>query len=227
MGPCVSDHIHHEVLVCQALGPLHTSIDGRDPPPDLKWRKNLALLVYLARSPQRARTRSHLVGLLWAEKTENAARQSLREAVRVIRKALGPESIETEGEQIRLRSETVRLDVDALEDARREHRWADGAALVRGEFLEGFAVPGASAFENWLTAERNLWLRHSVETLLRAADALVDNGDVSGAADLAIQAGSLAPASDAVARLTMRCHALSSDRSAALEAYEGLRRALV
>jgi len=45
-------------------------------------------LMYLARSPRRARTREHLTGLLWPEKEERAARHSLNEALRLLRRVL-------------------------------------------------------------------------------------------------------------------------------------------
>jgi DNA-binding SARP family transcriptional activator len=73
------------MMSCQTLGPVGLSLDGGPAPPELLWRKHLALLVYLARSP-RGRTREHLVGLLWPEKPEAAARHSLNEATRVLRR---------------------------------------------------------------------------------------------------------------------------------------------
>src|ERR1700704_4818830 len=68
-------HDHRPVLVilCRTMGPVELSVDGGPAPPELLWRKHLALLVYLARSP-RGRTREHLVGLLWPEKPERDAR---------------------------------------------------------------------------------------------------------------------------------------------------------
>jgi len=43
----------------------------------------IALLLYLARSPKRRCTREQLIGLLWPDKDDDAARQSVREAIRV------------------------------------------------------------------------------------------------------------------------------------------------
>ena len=57
----------------------------------MQWRKHLALLTDLAQSPDGTRTRSHLMGLLWAERPEDNARRSLNEAVRLLRTALGTE----------------------------------------------------------------------------------------------------------------------------------------
>jgi len=58
-------------LLC--LGPPSARVDGREPPPDVLWRKHTALLSYLALSPNGTRSRSHLLGLLWAESPEDKA----------------------------------------------------------------------------------------------------------------------------------------------------------
>src|SRR2546428_1406587 len=71
------------------LGPARVTVDGAAAPPELLWRKHLALLVYLARSPRKSRTREHLLGLLWSDRTEPLARHSLSEALRVLRRGPG------------------------------------------------------------------------------------------------------------------------------------------
>src|SRR3954471_17464999 len=103
------------MISCQTLGPVGLSLDGGPAPPELLWRKHLGLLVYLARSP-RGRTREHLVGLLWPDKPETAARHSLNEAVRVLRRYLGDSTVDTTAGQVRLGPEAVRLDLDRLEE---------------------------------------------------------------------------------------------------------------
>ena len=42
-----------------------------------RTRKSLALLIYLALSPNRTRARTHLYSLLWPDKPEDQARQFL------------------------------------------------------------------------------------------------------------------------------------------------------
>src|SRR3989442_15981520 len=76
-------------VYCRVLGPARVTVDGADAPPELLWRKHLALLVYLARSPRKSRTREHLVGLLWRDRDEKQARHSLSEALRVLRRGVG------------------------------------------------------------------------------------------------------------------------------------------
>src|SRR2546425_1740422 len=83
------------------LGPARVTVGGAEapPPPELLWRKHLALLVYLARSPRKSRTREHLVGLLWSDRDEKQARHSLSEALRVLRRGLGGAGGQADGGQ--------------------------------------------------------------------------------------------------------------------------------
>src|SRR2546426_1429061 len=97
---------------CTVLGPARVTLDGAPAPPELLWRKHLALLIYLARSPRRARTREHLLGLLWADRDERQARHSLSEALRVLRRSLGQERVLTDVDQVRLADDAVALDCD-------------------------------------------------------------------------------------------------------------------
>ena len=52
-------------------------------------RKPLALLAYLARRAPRVVPRSELTTLLWGERAEERARQSLRQALLELRQAVG------------------------------------------------------------------------------------------------------------------------------------------
>src|SRR5205814_2606743 len=99
-------------LSVRVLGPARLTVDGAAAPPELLWRKHLALLVYLARSPRRSRTREHLVGLLWSDRDERQARHSLSEALRLFRRILGDEQVHADVDQIRLGADAVTLDCD-------------------------------------------------------------------------------------------------------------------
>jgi DNA-binding SARP family transcriptional activator len=209
------------VIVCRTLGPVEVLLDGGLAPAELLWRKNLALLLYLARSPRRSRARDHLMGLLWAEKPQSAARHSLNEAVRVIRRSIGEAALETDTLRVRLVTDALCLDVEELEAHVAERRWCAAAGLVSGEFLEGFAVPGASGFEDWLTEERALWRGRSVEALVQCAEQRLAAGDAREAAAMARHATKLDPQSDLAARTAIRSLALAGARASALECYEG------
>ncbi len=208
------------MILCRTLGPVDVSVDGSPAPPDLLWRKHLALLIYLARSPRRARSRDHLVGLLWGDRGEVAARHSLSEALRVIRRSAGEASVETTGGQIRLTPGFVEVDVDQLEALAGAGGWESAAELIAGEFLEGFGVPGASEFEDWLAAERESWRRQSVEVLVRGSESLAQTGRTRDAAALAARALALEPTSERALGATLRCMSLAGDPGGALELFE-------
>jgi len=208
------------MIHCRTLGPAAVTVDGAEPPVELLWRKHLALLVYLARSPHRARTREHLIGVLWGDRPQAAARHSLREAVHVLRSAAGETGVDAEGEQVRLADGAVELDVERLEALAAEGDWAGAAALACGEFLEGFSILGAQEFEDWLGAERAAWRRRSVEALTRHAQELARSGHPGDAAAEARRALALDPLSDVAALAAVHALALAGERGAALETYE-------
>ncbi|HSD32360.1 MAG TPA: AAA family ATPase, partial [Gemmatimonadales bacterium] len=202
------------------LGPVQISVDGNAPPPELLWRRNLALLIYLACSPKRSRTREHLTGLLWPDKAEEKARQSLREALSKIRAAVGEAGVETVGDQVRLVAGAVRLDTDRFQSLAAAGDWEGAAAIVTGAFLEGFAISGAGAFEEWLSAERREWNARGVNALLRSAQVKLDGGDLEATLSVARRAVAMAPDSEAAVSMLMRALALEGNPAEALREYE-------
>src|SRR6188474_2633677 len=164
------------MIRCQTLGQVTVSVDGGPAPPELLWRKHLALLVVLSRAPKRTRSREQLIGLLWADKAESAARHSLNEALRVLRRAAGDDALETGGDRVALAPDAVELDVESLERFAESGDIDGASACVQGEFLEGFSIPGASEFESWVSAERRHWNARGVEVLCALAEREVAQG---------------------------------------------------
>ncbi|HEX6617402.1 MAG TPA: AAA family ATPase [Gemmatimonadales bacterium] len=214
------------MIVCRTLGPVEVTVDGAPAPPELLWRKHFALLIYLARSPRHTRTREHLVGLLWADRTEAAARHSLSEALRMIRRFAGQSAVEVNVGQVALAPGVIDLDVDRLEELASAGEWERASELVAGEFLEGFGVPDASTFEDWLTGERERWRRRGSEVLVRCADNLARAGRAQEASGLAERALDIDPTSESAARAMLRSLALAGDRAGALELYDRFRERL-
>ncbi|UCC73822.1 MAG: AAA family ATPase [Gemmatimonadota bacterium] len=214
------------MISLRVLGPVEVIVDGNPAPGELLWRKNLALLVYLARSPKRTRSRDHLVGLLWGEKPESAARHSLNEAIHVLRKHAGPESLESEGGQVRLALAAVELDADRLEGLLEDDDWRGAARLIAGDFMEGFSVPGCSEFEDWLYGERTALRQRSLEALVNLAEQLTDRGELREATGTAQRALALGPTSEAAVGAAMRAMAIAGDRAGALALYDAFVRRL-
>jgi DNA-binding SARP family transcriptional activator len=208
------------MIRCRVLGPVEVTVDGGSAPPELLWRKHLALLIYLACPPRRGRTREQLVGLLWADRPESQARHSLNEALRIIRRVAGEAAVASTGGRVKLADDTVTLDLEEFDRLMTAERPAEAAALAGGVFLEGFAVPGASAFEDWLAAERERWSRRMVEALVLSGTTWLARGGLVGAVDDAERALMIAPLAEPALRLLMSALAVRGDRAGALDRYD-------
>ncbi|HVH09022.1 MAG TPA: AAA family ATPase [Gemmatimonadales bacterium] len=203
------------MIRCQTLGPPLARLDDGSAPAILQWRKNLALLVYLARSPKRTRAREHLMGLFWGDQPDEKARGSLKEAVRTLRSYVR-DGVESDRTRVRLGEGAVALDVeefDALAGAGDE---TAAARLVVGLFLEGFSIPGASGFDDWMSAERRHWQRRSVDVLVGLSTKGAAAGDLSTAEGAARRALQLDEHSELALRALMRALELGGNRASAL-----------
>jgi len=207
------------MISVRALGPLEVTVDGKPAPAELLWRHNVALLLYIARSPARRCTRDQAIGLLWPDKPQAAALQSLREAIRLLRRYIGKERLRTEADQLELAPGAIELDTDLLDRLIERRDWAGATPLVRGKFADGFGLDGSSAFEDWLLAEQWHWYGREMDVLIQHAEQRLDAGDLLGADDPARRALNLDPESQRALRTLLRRLALAGDRSAALELY--------
>ncbi|OLC75086.1 MAG: hypothetical protein AUH78_09825 [Gemmatimonadetes bacterium 13_1_40CM_4_69_8] len=203
----------------QTLGTLEVTMDGAAAPSELNWKKNVALLLYLARAPRRRCTREQLIGLLWPDKADEAARQSVREAIRTLRQYVG-EGLTATGDVIELADDAIQLDTDQLERLVKQRDWAHTTPLINGDFLDGFKITGASGFEDWLTVERSHWHGLSMDALLRHAEERLDAGDELGADPPLVKARKIDSFSQRALRLQMRRLAATGDRSGAVQLFD-------
>ena len=109
--------------------------------------------------PGHAHARDKLAGMLWSDRSEEAARQNLRQCLSAIRRASEAGEalpIVAEGDLLRLDPAKVTIDVGEFEQALRSRepkQLGRAVALYRGELLEGLNLKG-EAFEEWLIGER-------------------------------------------------------------------------
>jgi len=204
----------------QTLGTLEVTLDGAEAPAQLLWKKNVALLLFLARAPKRRCTREQLIGLLWPDKDDTAARQSVREAIRMLRHYVGEDRLQTTGDVVQLEENAVELDTDQFERFVTQHDWAATLPLINGKFLDGFKISDAAGFEDWLTIERSHWNGRSLEALLHHAEACLAAGDELGADAPLHKAREIDPLSQRALRAAMRRLAAGSDRSGALRLFD-------
>src|SRR3989442_854178 len=151
------------------FGPPTALVDGRAAPPEVLWRKHLAVLVYLALSPSRRRTRDHLLGVLWPERPQAEARHSLNQAVLRLRRAPGEDRLRSEADALALSEDG--LGVDALRLAAAEaSEGEDVVALLKGDFLEGFHLDAAPEFDDWMARERERYRTLTAAALVAAGE---------------------------------------------------------
>jgi len=208
-------------LRLRAFGAPALSLGGQPAPAELTWRKHFALLVYLARSPAGARRRDHLVGLLWPDKDEARARHSLNEACRAIRRTLGDAALETRGDMVTLQLDALEADWSDGERALEAGDAAQIIAVWQGDFLEGFGIPDATPFEDWLASERLAWLRRFRDALTGAAQQLSAEGRHREALTLAERVLRAEPTAEGALQVAMAAEALAGAAPAALARFEG------
>src|SRR5688572_32691048 len=75
-------------LAISLLGPFQATL-GDQPITGFKYDKVRALLAYLAVEHERPHERAALLGLLWPDLPEDAARNNLRQTLLTLREAIG------------------------------------------------------------------------------------------------------------------------------------------
>ena len=198
-------------------------------------RKAQALLAYLALNPKQRCTRDRLATLLWSDRGEEQARQSLRQAVRSLHKALDDGSaaiLVSYGDRLSLDPEAIAVDVQAFERlsaANTREALEQARALYAGDFLEGIDAR-SEGFEEWLAAERARLRDLAADVLQRLTQIYVDSGEWDAALGAAQKLLALDPLREEGHRILMRLYDSTGRRTLALRQYriceETLRREL-
>jgi len=209
-------------LKLQLLGPFEARL-GSGPPVSFATRRCQALLACLALSPGRAHSRESLTALLWGEADDAHARQSFRQALTDLRKALKDAPVLlVSRESVALREQDIDTDVATFERLLAEGRTEaleEATELYRGELLEGFSLREA-AYEDWLRAERErvraLALQGFSSLLAQQMDAAQDDKAMRTAGQLVERE----PFHEPAHRALMRLHHRQGHRAAALRQYQ-------
>ena len=156
----------------------------------LSTRKSLALMAYLALQPDRRARRQRVSDLLWEDADADQGRLHVRKALWLVRSesaktdADAAAPVAGDGEWLAIPDGLVVADVDeflAAADAAGDDpdRLKAAAALYAGDFLGGFAIRNASAFEDWAEVERQRLREVAVSVLRRLLDAYAARTDAS------------------------------------------------
>jgi TolB-like protein/DNA-binding SARP family transcriptional activator len=195
---------------------------------DLPGQKDRALLAVLALPPGTTHSRDKLANLLWSDRGDQQARDSLKHALTRLRQCLQaatPPPIVADRQSVRLDASALTIDVAVF-----ERLLGDGApealeqatALYRGDLLDGIGLRDP-AFEDWLLVERQRLRQRAEEAL----SGLLAQSLAAGARDHAAAAArrllSLDPLREAACRALMQLHAERAEAAQALKIYETLR----
>lgn len=207
--------------------------------------KMRALLAYLAAESGQMHTRQALAGLLWPERDDVHARQSLRQALTGLRSALeepdGAEALLTIGrDTVGFSPGEHDTDIavfDALKPTQCDStlskfrvncRQCHLAAVshYRGPFLAGLSVPDAPEFESWLELKRERYNRLAAELFGHLAACHEQSGEYAEALKYARAQLRVDPWQEDAHRQLIRLLALGGARNAALAHYRRVRKLL-
>ena len=177
-------------LSIHLLGPFHVTLDG-EPVTGFEPNKVRALLSFLALEAGRPHTRDALIGLLWPDQPERAARRNLSQALFNLRQAIHDDVASC---FLHITRETIQFNAesDYWLDARAfaEHLAAvqahphpglatcelciqhleQTADLYAGEFLAGLFVDDSAAFSEWATLLRERLHRQVLDALYQLTE---------------------------------------------------------
>ncbi len=197
---------------------------NQQPAQDIRSRKSLALLFYLAVTAKPA-SRQKLAGLLWSDLPESRARTNLRVALNKLRPVFDPYLI--------IRRRTLAFNPDGsftLDTAVFENhlqRPSPDAAhmqtavdLYRGDFLEDFNVQDAAVFDEWVLAQRERLRQMTLRALFQLTHHYIERRQIKAGIRTARRTLELEPWLEEGHRQLMLLLALDGQRSAALAQYD-------
>jgi DNA-binding SARP family transcriptional activator/TolB-like protein/Flp pilus assembly protein TadD len=209
-------------ITLQLLGKFRVCSDS-DPPTSIaiSARKSCALLAYVALHAERSVSRSQLATLLWADRPDRLARNSLRQCLISLRADLAPfapDLLHLEGDTVELRLPPLAVDATALAALASSTALAElvrAAGLYRGAFLADFEL-GVETFDEWLRAERDRLEAVAARVYEACAEGFDRQGQSAQALESAERLVALDPLREDWQRLALRLGARYRGREAAL-----------
>ena len=181
--------------------------------------KGLALLAYLTLEPG-SHSREELAALLWGDSPDEAARASLRQALKRLRTAVG-EALHVDRTSVELRG-PVECDVAAFLAAAAAGS-PRAAEFDVPRFLAGFSLRHAPSFEEWATATRRRLLQRYAEVLRALARGAFARSHWTESATWADRWLQCDACSEEAARLAIEALYLAGDRGGALARFAEFR----
>jgi predicted ATPase/DNA-binding SARP family transcriptional activator/Tfp pilus assembly protein PilF len=192
----------------------------------LPTRKMESLFAYLVLHPD-AHPREKIAALFWGDYPDARARNSLRNALTVLRAHFGYDLIHADREVVQL-NRAAPLWVDGIEFEAWAKRFltqglidqdAVHIDLYQGELLAGF-------YEDWIIAARERYHALNIDALLRLTQEMRSQSEYGQAVEYARRVLAVDRANERAHQHLMFCYLAMGDRISALRQYEECRRAL-
>ena len=189
-------------------------------------QKDRALLAVLALPAGLIHSRDKLASLLWSDRGDQQARDSLKHSLTKLRQCLPSSRPAIIADRLSAKLDPAALSIDVAEFERLVGDTSPGGleqamTLYRGDLLDGIGVRDP-AFEDWLLIERQR-LRHLHETALSKQ---LSQAMAVGAKEAAFAAAqrllSLDPLREEACRTLMYIHAERTQTAQALKLYDAL-----
>jgi DNA-binding SARP family transcriptional activator len=234
-------------LALYLFGGFRAELDGQ-PLTAFGTDKNRALLAYLTLECGDPHRREFLATLLWPDRGETAARNSLRQALYQLNRIL-IRPLETEA-HLFITSKRVQFNpssdhwIDVLEFKRRlstcqsHHPASDilcascleslqrAIELYHGEVLDGLSLPRCSQFTDWQIFTQEAWHRLALAALCRLADYFEANHAYEQLIACTQKEIELEPWRESAYRQQMWVLTMNGQPERALQQYEALREVL-
>ena len=196
-----------------------SGLDDESTQIQLPTRKTGAVLAYLGMSRDFTASREELAALLWGGCSDQQARQSLRQALALLRKEFGPRPLFTaDAKVVRLDPALWSIDARDFETLARSQKaedLRDAARLFTGEFLAGLNIDDET-FAEWVNGQRTriqLAASHLCETFVKRPDLVIDASQALAAID---QLTALDPLREDWQRLAIALYARHRGKNEAL-----------
>ncbi|MEM7536065.1 MAG: BTAD domain-containing putative transcriptional regulator [Chloroflexota bacterium] len=197
-----------------------------------RYAKASALVYYLATTGQ-TQTRTHLVNLMWPESTHNVGRRVLRNRLVEVRRVLDA-YLHITPDELALTStalegvdlQQLMRDLDHAQTPLENNRavgWARNVVdRYRGDFLDGFMLPDAPNFNEWVDGTRDGLSTQVTDLLYQLAERMMAVGNHAQAHVDSDRLLTMVPWHEEAHQLKMKLLYQDGQRWAALEQYATL-----
>lgn len=198
--------------------------NGQGQPVEVPAKKNRAMLGILAMSPHMDVTRDKLAGLLWSDRADEQARNSVRQSLVALRKdfaGIDDGILVLTGDRIALDKKYISIDCreflisSASSEIENQRR---AASFYAGPFLDGLNI-GDAAFEEWLREARQDLQARAIKVFSSLAERLPPNERVAMAERLV----AIDPLREASHLVLMQAHQAMGDSALAVQQYESVK----